>query len=244
MRVVRCVRRRGFGFHGAINPGLERLFPPGAGFVAIAPQQTAGIFQAARGARIDERGDEAHYAAVFHAREGFARERPLHQLRVVAMVRVRRGQVHAGFKVSERAFAGFKPGFGFRQRQGAEAALVAGDEIGKRQVGPAENDAEPQADARLVRLRGRAVPAGVAGNDGLAGWCSGACALGRVRPVAAGDVIRRHCMAGSKACDRVCRLDATAIPHTDGGWFHNTDSGKMQGCSCFVLSLCIESSRD
>ncbi|MBW8640801.1 hypothetical protein K1W69_26660 [Hoeflea sp. WL0058] len=209
LRLVRRVRRQVFGLGGAIDPGLERLFPPGAGLVAVAPQQAAGIFHAARSARVYKRGDEAHHPAVFRPGETFAGERPLHQFGVVAMVRVGGGQVYAGFKVPERAFAGFKPGLGFRQRQGAEAALVAGNEIGEAQIGPAEDDAEPQADARLVRLRGRAVPAGVAGNSGLAGRRFGACAFGGVRPVAAGDV-GCHCSvwSGLKACDRVCSLEA------------------------------------
>ncbi len=190
------MRRRGFGFDGAVDPGLERLFPPGAGLVAVAPQQAAGIFHAAGGARIDERGDEAHHPAIFQAREGFAGERPLHQLRIVAMVRVGGVQVPAGLEIGERAFAGFKPGLGFRQRQGAEAALVAGDEICEREVGLGKDDAEPQAHARRIGPGGGAVPAGVAGNSGFAGWRPGACAIGGIRPVAAGEV-GCHCSVGS-----------------------------------------------
>ncbi len=125
------------------------------------------------------------------------------------MVRVGGVQVPAGLEIGERAFAGFKPGFGFGERQGAEAALVAGDEIGKREVGLGEDDAEPQAHARRIGLGGRAVPSGVAGYSGLAVRRSGACAFGGVRPVAAGDV-GCHWAVGSglKACDRVCRLEA------------------------------------
>ncbi|GKX34549.1 MAG: hypothetical protein MnENMB40S_21670 [Rhizobiaceae bacterium MnEN-MB40S] len=195
-RGVRRVRRRGFGLGGAVDPGLECLFPPGAGLVAIAPEQAAGIFHAAGGARVDKRGDEAHHPAVFEAREGFAGERPLHQLRVVAMVRVGGVQVTAGLEIGERAFAGFKPGLGFGERQGAEAALVAGDKISERQVGLGKDDAEPQADARRIGPRCRAVPAGVAGNSGLAVRRYGACAPGGIRPVAAGDV-GCHCSVGS-----------------------------------------------
>ena len=188
LRFIGRVRRQVFGLDGAIDPGLEGLFSPGAGLVAIAPQQTAGIFQAARRARVDERGDEAHHQAVFRRGEAFAGERPLHQFRVAAMVRVGGGQIPAGLEIGERAFAGFKPGLGFSERQGAEAALVAREETGESQVGPAENDTEPQAHARRIGLGGRAVPAGVAANSGLAGRRSGTCALGGVRPVAAGDV--------------------------------------------------------
>ena len=197
LRFIGRVRRQVFGLDGAIDPGLEGLFSPGAGLVAIAPQQTAGIFQAARRARVDERGDEAHHQAVFRRGEAFAGERPLHQFRVAAMVRVGGGQIPAGLEIGERAFAGFKPGLGFSERQGAEAALVAGDEIGEGQVGPAENDAQPQADARRRRLCGCAMTTRVAGDGGLALRRSGACALGRVRPVAASDVIRRHSAPGS-----------------------------------------------
>ncbi|MBW8639343.1 hypothetical protein K1W69_19270 [Hoeflea sp. WL0058] len=195
-RFFRRVRRRGFCLHGAIDPGLERFFPPGAGFVAVAPQQAAGIFHAACGARINERGDEAHHPAIFHAREGLARERPLHQFGVVAMVRVGGVQVPACLEIGERAFAGFKPRLGFRQRQGAEAALVAGDKISEREVGLGKDDAEPQAHARRIGPRCSAVPAGVAGDNGLAVRRYGACALGGIRPVAAGDVVG-HCSVGS-----------------------------------------------
>ncbi|MEO4042928.1 hypothetical protein AAFN47_15100 [Hoeflea sp. CAU 1731] len=196
LRFVRRIRRRGFGLDRAVDPGLERLFPPGAGLVAVTSQQAAGIFHAARGARVHKRGDEAHYPAVFRPGEAFAGERPLHQLRVVAMVRVGGVQVPAGLEIGERAFAGFKPGFGFGQRQGAEAAFVAGDEISEREVGLGKDDAEPQAHARRIGPRCRAVPAGIAGNRCLAFRRPGACALGGIRPVAAGDV-GCHCSVGS-----------------------------------------------
>ncbi len=196
LRFIGRVRRSCFGLGGAVDPGLERLGAPGAGLVAVALQQAAGIFQAARRARIEKRGDEAHHQAVFRPGEAFTGERPLHQLRVAAMVGIGGGQIPAGLEIGERAFAGFKPGLGFGQRQGAEAPLVARDEFGKRQVWPAENDAEPQADAGRIGLRSCAVPAGVVRDRRLAGRRSGACALGRVRPVAAGGV-RRHCSVGS-----------------------------------------------
>jgi len=177
-----------------------------AGLVAVAPEKPGGIFHAARGPRVEESVEQAHHPAVFRSGEALAGERALHQLRIFAMVRIGIVQINAGFEIGERPFTGFKPRLGFGERQGAEAAFIAGDEMRKGQFGPAEDDAKPQADARGIGTGGRAMPAGVGGRGRLAGRCSGAGAFAGIGPVALDDVVGCHGVTGLRLdawCDRV-----------------------------------------